>query len=128
MFERCTDRTRKVMSLAHQEAQQFNHESLDGMKQVIVVNESLKLPRGKLAAQVAHASVASLLSADGQSQRAWFKIGMPKVVLAAACEEDLVSCHEKANDASLTAGSDTRCRQDGCGPRHHDVCRYWSGL
>lgn len=33
------------------------------MKQVIVVNESLKLPKGKLAAQVAHASVAVFVDA-----------------------------------------------------------------
>jgi peptidyl-tRNA hydrolase, PTH2 family len=33
------------------------------MKQVIIVNEALKLPRGKLAAQVAHAALAGFLNA-----------------------------------------------------------------
>ena len=66
------------------------------MKQVIVVNESLKLPRGKLAAQVAHASVASLLVTDASSLQAWLKIGMPKLVLAGNSEKEIVKCYEKA--------------------------------
>jgi len=33
------------------------------MKQVLVVNSALALPPGKMAAQVAHASVAAFLSA-----------------------------------------------------------------
>ncbi len=37
------------------------------MKQIIIVNEGLKLPKGKLAAQVAHASVASFLDTDVKS-------------------------------------------------------------
>ena len=51
------------------------------MKQVIVVDESLQLPRGKLAAQVAHASVSALLQADSESATLWLAEGMPKVVL-----------------------------------------------
>lgn len=59
------------------------------MKQVIVVNESLKLPKGKLAAQVAHASVAAFLAADEQAQQSWLEHGMPKVVLRGDSEEEL---------------------------------------
>jgi peptidyl-tRNA hydrolase len=73
------------------------------MKQVIVVNESLKLPRGKLAAQVAHASVASLLVTDAESLQAWIKMGMPKVVLAGGCEEDIVDIYKKAVSADVPA-------------------------
>ena len=51
------------------------------MKQVIVVNEALALPPGKMAAQVAHAAVGALLNAPAEKQSAWFRVGMPKVVL-----------------------------------------------
>lgn len=71
------------------------------MKQVILVNEALNLPRGKLAAQVAHASVASLLSTDVEAQREWFGVGMPKVVLAVDNEEILLAFFEQAKAADL---------------------------
>lgn len=73
------------------------------MKQVILVNESLALPRGKLAAQVAHASVASFLAADTADQRGWLQLGMPKVVLAVADDEDLMRYYQLAMDANLPA-------------------------
>ena len=73
------------------------------MKQVIVVNESLKLPRGKLAAQVAHASVASLVSSSSEQQKAWFEIGMPKVVLAGNKEQEVTELYQKAINANLPA-------------------------
>ena len=71
------------------------------MKQVIIVNEALKLPRGKLAAQVAHASVASLLAATAEQQKQWFGSGMPKVVLAGDSEQVLTELHQLAQDAGL---------------------------
>lgn len=71
------------------------------MKQVILVNEALKLPRGKLAAQVAHASVASLLSTGVEAQKQWFAAGMPKVVLAVDSEEALLGYFEQAQSAEL---------------------------
>ncbi len=71
------------------------------MKQVIVVNESLSLPRGKLAAQVAHASVASLLKSDVGSQQEWLSAGMPKVVLATNSEEELLAIYNKASAINL---------------------------
>lgn len=71
------------------------------MKQVIVVNEALKLPRGKLSAQVAHASIASFLLAESSSQQAWLKVGMPKVVLSAASEEEILSIYKTAQGTNL---------------------------
>jgi len=61
----------------------------EGVKQVIVVNGSLKLPRGKLAAQVAHAAVAAFCVASRKAKRKWLGTGMPKVVLRTDSEEDL---------------------------------------
>src|SRR5690348_13728809 len=71
------------------------------MKQVIVVNEALKLPRGKLAAQVAHASVAALLEATANSRRAWLEVGMPKVVVRCESEQELLALEAAAERAGL---------------------------
>lgn len=51
------------------------------MKQVIVVNQALKLPVGKLAAQVAHAALGAFLAANHEAQIVWLQARMPKVVV-----------------------------------------------
>lgn len=73
------------------------------MKQVIVVNDSLKLPKGKLAAQVAHAAVGAFLEATGPAQRAWLEEGMPKVVLRGGDEEELLRLERHAQETGLPA-------------------------
>ena len=73
------------------------------MKQIIVVNESLKLPRGKLAAQVAHAAVAAFLAANKEAQRKWLANGMPKVVLKSDNAEDLEKLEEAARRCKIPA-------------------------
>lgn len=73
------------------------------MKQVIVVNNRLKLPKGKLAAQVAHASVASLLAANSKLLNQWLRVGMPKVVLKAEDEDELHRLKERADKANVPA-------------------------
>jgi peptidyl-tRNA hydrolase len=59
------------------------------MKQVLVVNQSLKLPKGKLAAQVAHAAVGAFIEASDEARVDWLEEGMPKVVLQAQDETEL---------------------------------------
>jgi peptidyl-tRNA hydrolase len=61
----------------------------------------LKLPRGKLAAQVAHASVAALLEATADARRAWLADGMPKVVLRCEAEPELLALEAAAERAGL---------------------------
>ena len=73
------------------------------MKQVIVVNEALRLPRGKLSAQVAHASVSALLTASHDDLRQWLDEGMPKVVLRADDVTQLMDLERQATDAGLPA-------------------------
>jgi len=73
------------------------------MKQVIVVNESLKLPRGKLAAQVAHAAVRAFIDASSGAQQGWLKAGMPKVVLGSESESALHELQSQARSAGLPA-------------------------
>ena len=71
------------------------------MKQVIVVNESLGLPCGKLAAQVAHASIGAFLEARHSEQAEWLATGMTKVVLAGASAAALLALRELALAAGL---------------------------
>jgi peptidyl-tRNA hydrolase, PTH2 family len=71
------------------------------MKQVIVVNEALALPRGKLAAQVAHGSLAAFLAAPADSQDRWLKSGMPKIVLQVGSESDLLELERVARERGL---------------------------
>ena len=66
-----------------------------------MVNEALKLPRGKLAAQVAHASVAALLEAPVDARHAWLEDGMPKVVLRCESEQELRALEAAAERAGL---------------------------
>jgi peptidyl-tRNA hydrolase len=73
------------------------------MKQVIIVNDALNLPKGKLAAQVAHGAVAAFLIADRQAQQDWLQSGMPKIVLAAPTEQDLQDLLTRAEAASISA-------------------------
>ncbi|MCD6381532.1 MAG: peptidyl-tRNA hydrolase [Candidatus Aenigmarchaeota archaeon] len=51
------------------------------MKQAIVVRQDLNMPKGKLAAQVAHASLESALISDKKKVEEWRKNGSKKVVL-----------------------------------------------
>ncbi len=73
------------------------------MKQVIVVNRSLALPKGKLAAQVAHAAVGAFVSASAQTQVAWLQVGMPKIVVYAADADALVQLEARAYQQQIPA-------------------------
>jgi peptidyl-tRNA hydrolase, PTH2 family len=73
------------------------------MKQVIVVNEALKLPRGKLAAQVAHAAVAAFLAAGEEARQSWLNRGMTKIVLKVEQESDLINLYDLALSRNIPA-------------------------
>ena len=74
------------------------------IKQVIVVDRSLGLPAGKLAAQVAHAAVLGFLRAEPALQRGWLEVGMPKIVLACENAEALDALAQAASRAGLATG------------------------
>jgi peptidyl-tRNA hydrolase len=73
------------------------------LKQVIVVNEALQLPTGKLAAQVAHAALAAYLNASPDARRQWLAGGMTKIVLKAEDDATLVRLHGEATKLCLPA-------------------------
>jgi PTH2 family peptidyl-tRNA hydrolase len=71
------------------------------MKQVIVVRQDLKLPKGKLAVQSAHASTEAALESNKNKLRKWRKQGSKKVVLKVKHEKELLSFYAKARKARL---------------------------
>jgi PTH2 family peptidyl-tRNA hydrolase len=71
------------------------------LKQVIVVNEALQLPCGKLAAQVAHAAIGAFLESSQDDQEEWLSSGMAKVVLACESQSALQALHAQALAAGL---------------------------
>ena len=73
-------------------------------KQVIVVRSDLKLSKGKLAAQVAHASLGAYrkaLETNPNSVQEWENIGEKKVVLKVEGLKELEELKQKAAQAKL---------------------------
>ncbi|MDO8481248.1 MAG: peptidyl-tRNA hydrolase Pth2 [Nanoarchaeota archaeon] len=71
------------------------------MKQVILVRSDLKLPKGKLASQVAHASVEAVLRSSKEDVKEWRSEGMMKIVLKVETEKELKKYLQLAKDAGL---------------------------
>lgn len=73
-------------------------------KQVIVVREDLKLSRGKLAVQVAHAAITGYETADGLTREKWKMEGQKKIVLRVKNLEELMRIFDQAKKAGLPTG------------------------
>jgi PTH2 family peptidyl-tRNA hydrolase len=71
------------------------------MKQAIVARADLGMGEGKLAAQVAHASLMAYEDADAKTQSAWKGEGQKKVVLQADSESQLFELAERAKSKRL---------------------------
>jgi len=71
------------------------------MKQAIVARADLGMGEGKLAAQVAHASLMAHEDADERARSAWKSDGQKKIVLQANGESELFALAEKADAAGL---------------------------
>lgn len=70
-------------------------------KQVILVREDLKLPKGKLAAQSSHASVDATLKSEKKIVDLWKKEGAKKVILKVNDEKELFKYKQMAEDNGL---------------------------
>ena len=70
-------------------------------KQVIVVRKDLKLDKGKLAVQVAHASLDSYKKSSPALRDEWEKEGSKKVVLEANSLKELLDLQKKARTLGL---------------------------
>ena len=71
------------------------------MKQVIIVNKSLGMSQGKLAAQVAHAAVCAFRKADPIKRNNWLTHSYPKIVLQVETMQDLFDLKEQADKKDL---------------------------
>jgi PTH2 family peptidyl-tRNA hydrolase len=78
----------------------------NGLKQVIIVRNDLGMSKGKLAVQVAHASVIAAFEAF-RSKKEWFeewwKSGQKKIVVKVSGEMELLELYEKAVRNGLPA-------------------------
>ena len=72
-------------------------------KQVILARQDLQLPKGKLAAQAAHAAVEAVLESEQKKVKAWCDQGMPKIVLKVNDLKELMKYNQLAKDAKLIA-------------------------
>ena len=72
-------------------------------KQAILVRTDLRLPKGKLAVQAAHAAVEGVLQSKKEAVNAWRDEGMAKVVLRVANETELMAFLDTAKAAGLVA-------------------------
>ena len=70
-------------------------------KQVIVVRKDLKMGRGKLAAQVAHASIEAYKKADPDDVAEWESEGMKKVVVCVNGIKEFMDLMEKVKESKL---------------------------
>jgi PTH2 family peptidyl-tRNA hydrolase len=72
------------------------------MKLALVVRTDLDMGRGKIAAQVAHAAVAAVLTSIGGAVfQLWLENGQPKVVLKVPDEDALNAVISKARAGDL---------------------------
>ncbi|MEF8857964.1 MAG: peptidyl-tRNA hydrolase Pth2 [Halolamina sp.] len=71
------------------------------MKQAIVARTDLGMGNGKLAAQVAHASLSAYEDTDRRTRKRWKGEGQKKVVLKASGEDQLFELADKAERKGL---------------------------
>ncbi len=71
------------------------------MKQAIVIRTDLKMGKGKLASQAAHASIAAYLKSSPSKRKYWLKTGMKKVVVKVSSLKELIHLYSLAKKQKL---------------------------
>jgi PTH2 family peptidyl-tRNA hydrolase len=70
-------------------------------KQVIVIRSDLKMSKGKIAAQVAHASLEAYKKSSSEDQIEWEAWGSKKVVLKIEGLREIVTLQKAASKAGV---------------------------
>ena len=78
-----------------------NASTMAEYKQCIIIRQDLKLSRGKLAVQVAHAAVSASEHADASARRAWKDGGQKKIVLQVKTLSEMYELKMDAEAAGL---------------------------
>lgn len=69
---------------------------------VIVIRKDLKLPKGKMAVQAAHAAISvAMKSKDTDAYKKWYSQGQKKILVYCENENELLSIMQKAKDNNL---------------------------
>lgn len=76
---------------------------LPNMKQAIIIRADLKMSKGKLAAQAAHASLEAYKKAGQLNVELWESEGQKKVVLKVSGEKELAEIFMAAKRAKIPA-------------------------
>ena len=71
------------------------------MKQIILVRADLNMPKGKMAAQCAHAAVDAVLKSDKKVVKEWREEGAKKIVLKVENLRDLNKYKKDADSIGL---------------------------
>ena len=71
------------------------------MKQAILIRTDLKMDKGKIASQTAHASISAFLKSDELDRRKWIKEGMKKIVLKVTSDKELREFYKLAKKEKL---------------------------
>lgn len=72
-------------------------------KQVILIRSDLKMGKGKIAAQAAHASVEAVLRSSKDKVASWRAEGMKKVALKVGSKEEIFKFENLARSYGLVA-------------------------
>ena len=91
-------------------------------KQVILVRDDLKLPKGKMAAQCSHAAVEAALKADESILKKWRQQGQKKVVLKVADEKELLLYFQEAKDNKISCSLITDAGRTVIAPGTKTAC------
>ena len=71
------------------------------MKQAILIRTDLKMSKGKISSQCAHASIGAYLKAKRYSKNKWKKTGMKKIVLKISSEKEIKKFYKLAKKEKL---------------------------
>jgi len=91
------------MALESEQTNANQNPNQEEYKQVILVRMDLKMPKGKLAAQVSHASLDAALKSEKKILETWHASGGKKVILKVENEKELMKYFKIAKNEGLVA-------------------------
>jgi len=89
------------------------------MKQAIIIRTDLKMDKGKIAAQAAHASVTAFMNTPAAQRKEWLETGMKKIVLKVNSREELFNIFNSAKKQKLPAALITDAGKTQIEPGSH---------